>query len=159
MDSHEHYALALVKANLGFGLRAAQLLEESRRRWLATGSQLLDQDIDETAAELAQLHEAADWPSLVDLPARAAWRLLNREVEAWQGAARAAISNQTALLAGGQQALAQWQRESAAAFTTARNAMPVQSGLRELLLGWAQAPAAVHATAGARPERPTASRT
>lgn len=53
MDSQDHFGLALIKANLGFGLRTAALLEEARRRWLATGGQLLDQDIDETAAELA----------------------------------------------------------------------------------------------------------
>lgn len=157
MDSHDHHALALTKANLGFGLRTAELLEEARRRWLATCGQLLDQDIDETAAELAQLRDATDWRSLADLPARAGWRLLNREVAAWQAAARAAISNQTALLAGGQQALAQWQRESAAAFTTARNAMPMQAGFRELLSAWAQVPVAAWVEPHAPPEQRSAS--
>lgn len=133
MTQDTHLPLALMRAQMAFWTRTGELMQENRARWLALAEHTLARDAGEAHAETREALQATDWSQLSALPMNTGWRLLNQSVGHTQDLALTAINNQTALAAGLQRALAEWQRETASALTQSRNAMPFSGLLADMV--------------------------
>ena len=133
MTDEHNLPLALMRAQMTFWMRTGELLQDNRNRWLALAQKSLARDTGEAHVETREAAQAADWSALASLPRHTGWRLLKHGVGNAQDLTLTAINNQTALAAGVQQAMAEWQRETAGAMTQARNAMPFSGTLKSLL--------------------------
>lgn len=128
--------LAQFKANLALALRTSELLQQGRLLWLEENERQTTDTIAEMHDEMSQIDDSADWQALASVPGHAAWAIQHRLFGRFQTMTQVAIANQTQFSAGLQQALAEWQQGSAKALSQAGNAMPVQTGLRNLLQTW-----------------------
>ena len=141
MTQDQNLPLALLRAQSTFWLRTGELMQENRARWLALAEREQHDDATEVHTEADESAPAADWQTLAALPMNAQWRVLKQAVAMAQGLTLTAIQNQTAFSAGMQQALAQWQTETAQALSDSRNAMPISGAMKDLLRGVAALPA------------------
>lgn len=141
MTQDNHLPLALMRAQMAFWTRTGELLQENRGRWLALAEHSLARDAGEAHAETRAALQATEWSQLSSLPMNTGWRLLNQSVGHTQDLALTAINNQTALAAGLQRALAEWQSETASALTQTRNAMPFSGLLADMVSSVGIAPA------------------
>lgn len=133
MNHDNNLPLALFRAQLAFWMRTGEILQESQGRWLALTQHALDRQTGDTHAETLGAVRASNWTELTSLPANAGWRFLNQGVASNQALALTAINNHTALAAGIQRALADWQRETATALTQASNSMPLSGMMKDAL--------------------------
>lgn len=115
MDSPLSLPWRLHQANLALRLDIDRLLQENARRWLDAGGRLYGEIIAGQAAEARALRAAHDWPGFATLPADAYWRQLQVQLREGQALAQVAITAQTAIANGLQQALRTWRKDSAAA--------------------------------------------
>lgn len=117
--------LALYHANTGLQARIGALIQDGSRYWLEFGQRLLNDGIVESGAELQELLRTQDWQKLATLPAEAFWRQLQQRFGDQQAAAQIAVAAQTAFARGLQDAVQDWQRETAEALDGAGLAFPV----------------------------------
>jgi hypothetical protein len=115
MDSPLSLPWRLHQANLALRLDFGRLLQENARRWAGCRWPLCGQVVAAQAAEARALRAAHDWPGLATLPADAFWRQLQVRLREGQALAQVAITAQTAIANGLQQALRTWRKDSAAA--------------------------------------------
>ena len=133
MTQDNQLPLALVRAQMAFWTHAGELMQENRGRWLELAEHSLARDAGEAQAETTEALQATEWSQLSSLPMNTGWRLLNQSVGHTQDLALTAINNQTALAAGLQRALAEWQHDTASALTQTRNAMPFSGLLADMV--------------------------
>ena len=124
MDSSLSLPWRLHQANLALGLDIDRLLHEGARRWLEAGGQLYGEAIAGHAAEAQALRPARDWPGFATLPADAFWRQLQVQLSEGQALAQVAMTVQTALANGLEQALRTWGKDRAAALGEAMRVGP-----------------------------------
>ncbi len=130
--------LALHKANLELWLRTSRLLQEGRKKWLELDNGVLDENIEKTTSEINQLLGTDDWQAIFSkLPNEALWGSLQQRIEDAQALTQTVIKNQAEFNAGMQEALAAWQKESAAALGGIASAGAFQNTLNDIVRNWA----------------------
>ncbi|MCD9029036.1 phasin family protein [Luteimonas sp. BDR2-5] len=114
--------LRLYRANLELQARIGSLLQQSGTHWLDFAQRLAGDGIAESNAELATVLKAGDWEKLATLPVDIFWRQLQQRVGDSQEAAQIAVNAQTEFAGGVQEALIAWQKETAEALASAKDA-------------------------------------
>ena len=135
MNLDNQLPLALFRAQMTLCLRAGELVQESRQRWLELADLNTRREVGEAHTEVVDSSTAPDWSALASVPADAFWRHLQRSMLVSQETLLTAMNNQAAFGAGMQRAVAEWQREAAQAVSQASNAMPLHTTLAEMLKG------------------------
>jgi hypothetical protein len=112
MSTDTDLPLNLYRTSLQLQLRIAGLVQESALKWLELGKYAMDDDIAESAAEAEQLLKTRDWQTLTTLPGEAFWHQLLLGFGDAEAAARIALDAQTSFVAGLQDAIQTWQKET-----------------------------------------------
>jgi len=128
--------LSLYQANADLQTRIGALIQDSGRQWLDYARRLVGDCVAEGNAGLQGVLLAQDWQRLAALPADAFWRQLQQRFGDQQATAQAAVAAQTAFANGLQEALGDWQRDTAAALDEAGLAYPALDPDWSLLFSW-----------------------
>lgn len=111
--------LALYKANAALQWRLTRLLQENSHRWLQSLQQTSAGGMAKTTHEIEQTLNSANWQAMTTLPADSLRRMLQMCASDAETIQQAAWQNQAAFIAGLQQALQTWQKETLAAMAGA----------------------------------------
>jgi hypothetical protein len=130
MSIDTNLPMELYKANVQLWMQMNLLLQETRQQWADLGDKTLNDDVDETRAELDELAKATDWKELTNLPGSAIWHHMQKRVGDLQACTETAIAEQTRFASGLQQALANWQKSTTQAFTEAGKSLPMAIPLK-----------------------------
>ncbi|OOG63473.1 hypothetical protein B0E46_10845 [Rhodanobacter sp. B04] len=141
MSTPTQVPFELYKANAEFALRTNKLLKECGRRWLDTFDQEVDESISESQQEIDKLSVGEDWQSLAAIPGETFLRRMQQEVGDAQAIAQTAVTNQSKFLAGLQDALLIWQRETSKALGGAEGATSFNESLNDFFKMFANAAA------------------
>lgn len=155
MSTETGFPLNLYKTNLELQLRIAGLVQESALKWLELGKYAIDDSIADSTAETEQLLQTRDSQTWATLPGEAFWHQLLLGFGDAEAAAKIALEAQTSFVAGLQDAIQTWQKETARIMGGAGAAAPFGTVWNDLLKQWgrfqpgAPAPAPAPATATA----------
>ncbi|HLT44816.1 MAG TPA: phasin family protein [Luteimonas sp.] len=118
MDKTSNLPLALWQANLDLQMRLGQLLQDGGRQWLEQGTRTAGEGAAEFDAQARKLLQAGDWPALAALPMETFWRQAGQAGDG-KAAAQTALQAQQEFVGGLAEALQDWQRQSAKAWSAA----------------------------------------
>lgn len=119
MDKASNLPMALWKANLDLQMRLGRLLQDSGREWLELGTRAVGEGATEFETEARRLLQAGNWQALAALPVETFWRQAEQRVGDGQALAGVALQAQQAFVQGMAEALQDWQRQVANAWSAA----------------------------------------
>ncbi|WP_065855267.1 hypothetical protein [Ralstonia pickettii] len=140
MDEQFDLPLALYKAQLTLVGRSWESVLSARQRWLALGTELLGDDIDEVRAACAELSEAPSWQAAAVMWPNAWWRINQHGVTVLEGCVRTALTSQTAVAVETQRAMRQWQQAIVQAAHIAGTTIPIHGFWQNALAVLGSAP-------------------
>ena len=119
MDKASNLPMALWQANLDLQMRLGRLLQDSGREWLDLGTRAVGEGATEFETEARRLLQAGDWQALAALPVETFWRQAEQRVGDGQALAGVALQAQQTFMQGMAEALQDWQRQVARAWSAA----------------------------------------
>lgn len=119
MDKVSNLPMALWKANLDLQARLGRLMQEGGQQWLELGTRAASDGAAQFQADARKLLQAGDWQALASLPFETFWRQTEAGLGEGKAAAEAAVQAQERFVAGLGEALQEWQRQLARAWTEA----------------------------------------
>jgi len=119
MDKASDLPMALWKANLDLQMRLGRLLQEEGREWLEMGTRAVGEGAAGFDAQARRLLQAGDWQALAALPVETFWRQAEQRLGDGQAVAQRALQSQEEFARGLAEALQDWQRQLASAWSAA----------------------------------------
>lgn len=119
MDKASNLPMALWKANLDLQARLGRLMQEGGQQWLELGTRAVGDSAAQFQADARKLLQSGDWQALASLPFETFWRQAETGLGEGKAAAEAALQAQERFVAGLADALQEWQRQLARAWTEA----------------------------------------
>lgn len=127
--SDSNKPLDLCRANLGFALRLAALLQESRQRSRQLETQAADSAIAMLRAAAQAMEGAQDWGTLANAPGNLMRDQAQMMAKFWEGWFGIALQNGSSLQAGVDDAVKHWQSDAALDLTANPLAAPAAAAL------------------------------
>jgi hypothetical protein len=127
--SESNKPLDLCRANLGFALRLAALLQESRQRSRQLETQAADSAIAMLRAAAQAMEGAQDWGTLANAPGNLMRDQAQMMAKFWEGWFGIALQNGSSLQAGVDDAVKHWQSDAALDVTAHPLAAPATAAI------------------------------
>ncbi|MBB5206543.1 hypothetical protein [Chiayiivirga flava] len=123
---------ALMKASFELMLRINGTVLEAQRRWLEAGARCADESIEIAETDTDQVAHADGWTRLRELPLAFGGQWIDAATRYLQRSIETAMTNQTNVLTGLQNAAAIWQDECAQALGRGATTAPLSTSLNAL---------------------------